>query len=110
MITSRINLDDVTKAAYTVRVHHIMAGSNPYSFAELDISPTRDWLGKPLAYAPGATLTIFGTPQQLWDIGMMLVKGAEAYLHVEKPPVEAAENADKQSVAQVAASTQEEAR
>ena len=92
---------------YTLRVDYAaLAGGRVATWARLDVTRRM-----PLRYGgilpmTTSSIIIHGTPQQLWDIGMMLARGAEEYLPKEEPPVKAAKETITDIVPQAAECTQ----
>ena len=77
---------------YTLRVDYAaLAGGRVTTRARLDVTrriPLRHGGTLPMTTS---SLILHGTPQQMWDIGMMLVKGAEVYLPKVKRTCETCE-------------------
>ena len=96
---------------YTLRVDYAaLAGGRVTTRARLDVTrriPLRH--GGTLPMTTGS-LILHGTPQQMWDIGMMLVKGAEVYLDKKTACREAAITIDTPMVARVTDEGKEEHR
>ncbi len=101
MMETSLHLD-----GYTVDVRQ----THTQAYAQLDNSHVlRVYSGagsRSTLPVPDGTIILYGTPQQLWDIGMMLARGAQALID-KKAADEAAATQDISIVADAATESKE---